>query len=184
MEIPTKKTFGGCHFARTMPTLNALSPNTKVLNIDISFEEALKLSLAMSECVRKLNSYKRSTTAGKRSGLNVAVYLGTGEITIKATLQKAKDTSGKRASANKGSKTSGNKGASANGDRRTKRAEVIRLLGREHGVKSSEIMDAMGWQAHTVRGFISVLGSKGGLKIESTKNDAKERIYRLESQSS
>jgi hypothetical protein len=36
-----------------------------------------------------------------------------------------------------------------------------------------------GWQKHTVRGFISILGSKGGLKIESEKNTAGERVYRI-----
>jgi len=29
---------------------------------------------------------------------------------------------------------------------------------------------------HTVRGFVSILGSKGGEKIESSKNDVGERI--------
>jgi hypothetical protein len=30
-----------------------------------------------------------------------------------------------------------------------------------------------------VRGFVSILGSKGGLKIESAKNAAGERTYRV-----
>ena len=38
-------------------------------------------------------------------------------------------------------------------------------------------MTRTGWQAHTVRGFISILGSKGGHKIESSKNAAGERCY-------
>ena len=33
------------------------------------------------------------------------------------------------------------------------------------------------WQAHSVRGFISILGKKG-VEIESSKNDAGERVYR------
>jgi len=40
-------------------------------------------------------------------------------------------------------------------------------------------MAATGWQAHTVRGFVSILGSKGGEKIESAKNDACARTYRI-----
>ena len=83
--------FGSCKFGRTSPSLGALSANTQILNIEISFEEALKLNLSISECVRKLNSYNRSTTAGKRSGLNVAVHLGRGVITInEAKLPKTK----------------------------------------------------------------------------------------------
>jgi hypothetical protein len=40
-------------------------------------------------------------------------------------------------------------------------------------------METTGWQKHTVRGFVSILGSKGGEKIESSKNAAGERNYRI-----
>ena len=40
-------------------------------------------------------------------------------------------------------------------------------------------MEHTGWQKHTVRGFVSILGSKGGLKIESSKNADGERTYRI-----
>ena len=43
----------------------------------------------------------------------------------------------------------------------------------------AEIMEATGWQKHTVRGFVSILGSKGGQSIESLKNSAGERMYRI-----
>jgi hypothetical protein len=37
---------------------------------------------------------------------------------------------------------------------------------------------ATGWQRHTVRGFISTLGSKTGLVITSTRRDSdKARVY-------
>jgi len=37
-----------------------------------------------------------------------------------------------------------------------------------------------GWQKHTVRGFISFLGSKHGLKIESSKRESDgARVYSL-----
>jgi hypothetical protein len=42
-----------------------------------------------------------------------------------------------------------------------------------------DAMKATGWQAHTVRGFVSILGSKGGEKIESSKNAAGERTYKI-----
>ena len=84
VEQPAIKTFsfGGCDFGRTSPKLQNLAPTTKVLNIEIGFEEALKLHLAIEECIRKLNSYKRSTSAGKRSGLNLAIHLSKGRLTI------------------------------------------------------------------------------------------------------
>jgi hypothetical protein len=53
------------------------------------------------------------------------------------------------------------------------------LLKRPKGATLAEIMGATGWQAHTVRGFVSILGSNGGKKIESSKNDAGERTYRI-----
>jgi hypothetical protein len=64
----------------------------------------------------------------------------------------------------------------------TKQAEAIRLMERKGGVKLTELMERFGWQAHTVRGFVSAaLGKKLGLTVESTKNDAGERIYRIAS---
>jgi hypothetical protein len=74
--------FGGCDFGRTSPRIEALSPNTQILNIEIGFEEALKLHLAIGECIRKLNSYKRSTSAGRRTALNLAIHLSKGRVTI------------------------------------------------------------------------------------------------------
>ena len=43
---------------------------------------------------------------------------------------------------------------------------------RPKGVTLTEISEATGWLKHTVRGFVSILGSKGGLSIESAKNSA------------
>ena len=84
---PPVKTFsfGGCNFSGTSPKLSALSPETKMLNVFMSFEDALKLNLAIQECVRTLNTYKRSTTAGRRTGLNISVHLQGGRITVNET---------------------------------------------------------------------------------------------------
>jgi hypothetical protein len=60
-----------------------------------------------------------------------------------------------------------------------KKGEVIAMMKRAKGVTLEEIMEATGWQKHTVRGFVSILGSKGGEKIESAKNAAGERTYRI-----
>jgi hypothetical protein len=43
----------------------------------------------------------------------------------------------------------------------------------------ADIMEATGWQKHTMRGFGSILGSKGAEEIESSKNAAGERSYRI-----
>ena len=60
-----------------------------------------------------------------------------------------------------------------------KKADVITLMKRSKGAILAEIMKTTVWQAHTVRGFVSILGSKGGQKIESSKNAAGERSYRI-----
>jgi len=64
-------------------------------------------------------------------------------------------------------------------DRTNKKAEVIAMMKRAKGAALPEIMKATGWQPHTVRGFVSILGSKGGEKIESSKNAAGERTYKI-----
>jgi hypothetical protein len=60
-----------------------------------------------------------------------------------------------------------------------KKAEVIAMMKRAKGATLSEIMKATGWQPHTVRGFVSILGSKGGEKIESSKNAEGQRTYKI-----
>jgi len=63
--------------------------------------------------------------------------------------------------------------------RSNKKAEVIAMMKRAKGATLAEIMETTGWQTHTVRGFVSILGSKGGEKVESSKNAAGERSYRI-----
>lgn len=84
ISIPRLKTFsfGGCDYEKASPKLEALSPTTPMLNVTISFEDALKLSLAIDECVRQLNSYNRSDRAGKKSALNLAIHLSNSRITV------------------------------------------------------------------------------------------------------
>ena len=62
----------------------------------------------------------------------------------------------------------------------SKKAKILALLGRKEGATLAQLMKATGWQAHSVRGFLSgALGKKMRLKIESTKSDAGDRVYRL-----
>ena len=64
-------------------------------------------------------------------------------------------------------------------DRSNKKAEVIAMMKSAKGAILTEIMAATGWQAHTVRGFVSILGSKGGHTIESSKSASGERTYKI-----
>jgi Protein of unknown function (DUF3489) len=65
-------------------------------------------------------------------------------------------------------------------ERSNKKAEVIAMMKRAKGVTLTEIAEVTNWQKHTIRGFVSILGSKGGEKIESSKNAAGERVYKIE----
>ncbi len=84
---------------------------------------------------------------------------------------------GKKAPAKASRRSPVQKGATES--RTNKKAEVIAMMKRAKGVTLAEIAEATGWQKHTVRGFVSILGSKGGQKIESAKNAAGERSYRI-----
>jgi len=60
----------------------------------------------------------------------------------------------------------------------SKTAQVLDLLKRSGGTTLKELMKATGWQAHSVRGFLSgALGKKMGLTVTSTKAADEERRY-------
>jgi hypothetical protein len=61
----------------------------------------------------------------------------------------------------------------------SKKDAVIAMMRRKGGATLCEIMDATGWQSHTVRGFVAGALKKMGLVAESTKNEAGERTYSL-----
>jgi len=63
--------------------------------------------------------------------------------------------------------------------RGSKKAEVIAMLRRKNGATLSEIMRTMGWQKHTVRGFMAGAMKKAGHIVESFKPAGGERTYRL-----
>jgi hypothetical protein len=71
------------------------------------------------------------------------------------------------------------KAAKRKPDRVNKKAEVIALMKRAKGATLAEIMKVTGWQPHTVRGFVSILGKKGGEEIESSKSADGERTYMI-----
>ena len=75
-------TFGTCVYASTSPEQGTLSNQTKILNIVVQFEESLKLNLAIDECIRKLNKYKRSKKSGKRAALNLSINLSDSRISV------------------------------------------------------------------------------------------------------
>ena len=62
----------------------------------------------------------------------------------------------------------------------SKKAEIIALLQKPKGATLAELMKGTGWQAHSVRGFISgTLGKKEALKVESAKREDGARVYSI-----
>lgn len=62
----------------------------------------------------------------------------------------------------------------------SKKSIVIELLRRKGGATMAEIAKATDWQNHSIRGFISgQLTKKMGMTVESSKNEAGERTYRI-----
>jgi Protein of unknown function (DUF3489) len=61
----------------------------------------------------------------------------------------------------------------------SKMSQVVAMLQRKNGASLSEIMDKMGWQRHTVRGFMAGAMKKAGYAVESFKPEGGERTYRI-----
>lgn len=65
----------------------------------------------------------------------------------------------------------------------TKGGQVMDLLKRPKGATIEELAKATGWQAHSVRGFLSGnVKKKQGLTVTSEKVEGKGRVYRLDGQ--
>jgi hypothetical protein len=61
----------------------------------------------------------------------------------------------------------------------SKAAKILELIGRPKGATLAEIVKATDWQKHSIRGFLSTAAKKHGLKIESTKTVAGDRVYQI-----
>lgn len=62
----------------------------------------------------------------------------------------------------------------------SKQAQVIAMLKRPEGATIAQIVEATGWQQHTVRGtFAGAFKKKLGLEITSTKEQGSDRIYTI-----
>jgi hypothetical protein len=61
----------------------------------------------------------------------------------------------------------------------SKTAQVVAMLQRTNGATLSEIMEKMGWQKHTVRGFMAGAMKKAGYAVESFKPEGGQRTYRI-----
>src|SRR5580704_13471134 len=91
---------------------------------------------------------------------------------------KAKASPKKKAKAGKKAKPAHAKEASTP-RAESKGAKILELIGRPKGATLAEIVKATVWQKHSIRGFLSTAAKKHGLKIESTKSEAGDRVYQV-----
>jgi len=54
----------------------------KSLNLAVTFQEALKLHIALQSCLQSLNRYDRSTTAGRDMGVALSIKFDSQQITV------------------------------------------------------------------------------------------------------
>ena len=130
--------------------------------------------------MNNLSTYKESTSAAEAT---VAETGSAKQETAKPKAARKNATQSKKTKQAKqpkpAKKLAAAKKPAQAAERGNKKAEVIAMLKRPKGVTLAEISEATGWLKHTVRGFVSILGSKGGHTIESTKSAAGERTYRI-----
>jgi hypothetical protein len=72
--------------------------------------------------------------------------------------------------------------AKTTAQRGSKTAKILALLKRPGGASLQQLQKATGWQAHSVRGFLSgTLKKKMGLRVDSAKLQDGRRTYRVTS---
>lgn len=71
---------GLASYIRTQPDI--VAKGVKAINIEMSFEEAIRFSLAVQSCVMQLNRFNRATTEGREMGLVLSVKTGSNSITV------------------------------------------------------------------------------------------------------
>ncbi len=84
----TKVTFGSATVDHFSPKLNDVP---KAINVNVSFEEALKLHLSLGQALGKLNSYNRSTKQGRDAAVNLCIYTQQGRIAVVEGKKQAKN---------------------------------------------------------------------------------------------
>lgn len=71
---------GACRYGRLSP--DVAKKGVKSVNVEITFEEGLKLALALDSCLHGVNRYNRSTTKGKAMGVVLSIKTESGSIAV------------------------------------------------------------------------------------------------------
>ena len=80
----------------------------------------------------------------------------------------------------RGAKAKAPKTQKGQAEKSSKQATLIALLKRPKGASLQELVTAAGWQAHSIRGFLSgTIKSKLGLKLDRTNDTKRGSSYRI-----
>ena len=133
--------------------------------------------------VEPVESFKSAKVAAKRIWARLQSFGEAARAAAEPRKPKAPKKAKGGAQAAKGAPAKGKKAAKAKetaGPREgSKTAQVVAMLQRKNGATLAEIMDKMGWQKHTVRGFVAGAMKKAGYTVESFKPEGGERTYRI-----
>lgn len=78
--IKKKTSFGTAAVNHFSPTPKDGWP--KAINVHLSFEDALKLHLGLGQILQHINTYNRSTRAGRNAAVNLCIYTDVKQVTI------------------------------------------------------------------------------------------------------
>jgi len=82
--------FGKARYIRTSPNIS--SEELSSLNLEVPFEEALKLYVAIQACLQSLNRYHRGTKIGKSMGMDLWINIDNKSIHVsEAKFEKQKE---------------------------------------------------------------------------------------------
>jgi hypothetical protein len=76
---------GSAKYERVSPDISTqerIAEPIKSLNFHVTFEEAMKLSLALQSCLMHLNRFHRGQVEGKMMGVELTVHTGTSRIKV------------------------------------------------------------------------------------------------------
>jgi hypothetical protein len=165
--------------AKFLRSFASLSRQTGVMNV------SSEASIHQTEETRMKTEHEATTATGspktaaktKRASATKKTAKPAAKKASKATVTKKRVAKTEIASATKKPRAAPEK-KEARAD--TKKAIVLELLRRKEGATMAEIAKATDWQKHSIRGFISGhVTKKMGLAVESSKNEAGERTYRI-----
>jgi hypothetical protein len=136
---------------------------------------------AVARIWRALQCLNGDATPGDASAVETANAAPKGAKGERSKAKPGKSTPAKKAPKMRSKATKPAKAEAGVPREGSKTAQVVAMLQRKNGATLSEIMEKMGWQAHTVRGFMAVALKGAGYEVESFKPEGGERTYRINS---